>query len=137
MTQRDAADWVSALVRADVRATAAYHVADARGLVKLDAMENPFALPAALQSLLAGRVAAAALNRYPDPQATALSARIRSVFGIDPRWGILFGNGSKIHAISSSRCRSATRLSSPSCLTRAVHDAMISSCLKRRSWASA
>ena len=62
MTKRDAADWVNALVRADVRASAAYHVADARGMVKLDAMENPFALPAELHALLAGRVAAAALN---------------------------------------------------------------------------
>ena len=94
MTQRDTADWVNALVRADVRATAAYHVADARGMVKLDAMENPFALPEELKGLLAERVAAAALNRYPDPQATVLGARIRSVFGIDPRWGILLGNGS-------------------------------------------
>lgn len=94
MTRRDAADWVNTLVRADVRATAAYHVADARGMVKLDAMENPFALPAQLQSLLGERVATAALNRYPDPQARALSASIRSTFGIDPRWGILLGNGS-------------------------------------------
>lgn len=94
MRRRDAADWVNTLVRADVRATAAYHVADARGMVKLDAMENPFALPADLQSLLGERVATAALNRYPDPQATALSASIRSTFGIDPRWGILLGNGS-------------------------------------------
>ncbi|MFS2054040.1 hypothetical protein ACEN8K_34965, partial [Variovorax sp. CT11-76] len=35
-------------IRADVRAMHAYAVQDARGLVKLDAMENPFGLPPAL-----------------------------------------------------------------------------------------
>ncbi len=29
------------IIRADVRALSAYHVPDASGLVKLDAMENP------------------------------------------------------------------------------------------------
>jgi histidinol-phosphate aminotransferase len=31
--------------RADVRAMHAYHVQDAAGYIKLDAMENPFTLP--------------------------------------------------------------------------------------------
>ena len=58
---------VSALqrIRADVRAMHAYAVQDARGLVKLDAMENPFGLPPALQAELGARLGALALNRYP------------------------------------------------------------------------
>jgi histidinol-phosphate aminotransferase len=32
------------LVRPEIRALAAYHVAPAAGMVKLDAMENPYAL---------------------------------------------------------------------------------------------
>ena len=40
------------LIRSDVRALAAYPVPDASGLVKLDAMENPYTLPPALQAEL-------------------------------------------------------------------------------------
>ena len=32
------------IIRADVRALSAYHVPDASGFVKLDAMENPYTL---------------------------------------------------------------------------------------------
>ena len=42
-------------IRADVRAMHAYAVADATGLIKLDAMENPYELPAALRDELAQR----------------------------------------------------------------------------------
>lgn len=94
MSPSDAAGWVEALVRPDVRATAAYHVADARGMVKLDAMENPFPLPVELREALARRIAAAELNRYPDPRASGLTQRLRAAFGIDPRWEIMLGNGS-------------------------------------------
>ena len=53
----------------DVRA-AAYHVSKADGLIKLDAMENPFALPAALRERLARVLADVPVNRYPDGAAT-------------------------------------------------------------------
>jgi histidinol-phosphate aminotransferase len=94
LSRRDAAGWVDALVRPDVRAAAAYHVADARGMVKLDAMENPFPLPAGLRAALGERLAGAALNRYPDPRAEGLARRLRTAFGIDARWEIMLGNGS-------------------------------------------
>lgn len=94
MNERDHEHWVERLVRADVRATAAYQVADAAGLVKLDAMENPYPLPPAVHEELARRLGAAELNRYPDPQAHALTARLHRTFGIDARWRILLGNGS-------------------------------------------
>ena len=52
-------------IRADVQSMHAYAVQDARGLLKLDAMENPHGLPPALQAALGERLGALALNRYP------------------------------------------------------------------------
>lgn len=94
MNEHDRKCWVERLVRADVRAATAYQVTDAAGLVKLDAMENPFPLPPVVHEELARRLGAVELNRYPDPHACALSGRLRRTFGIDERWSILLGNGS-------------------------------------------
>jgi histidinol-phosphate aminotransferase len=82
------------LVREEVLAMAAYHVADAAGLVKLDAMENPYPLPQALQREIAELVSQAAVNRYPDPQAPQLKTRLRQVMAIPETFDILIGNGS-------------------------------------------
>ena len=87
-------DFVSKIVRDDVRAIKAYPVAPAAGMVKLDAMENPYRLPDALRDELGRAVATAAINRYPDPAAPALKARLREVFEIPADAGILLGNGS-------------------------------------------
>ena len=43
----------------------AYAVQDSAGLLKLDAMENPFTLPLPLQKALGERLGALAINRYP------------------------------------------------------------------------
>lgn len=94
MIERSVEDWVRSLVPATVRATAAYQVADASGLVKLDAMEGPFPLPRAAHEAFERRLATVELNRYPDPQARTLTERLRQVFGLDARWRILLGNGS-------------------------------------------
>ena len=53
------------LVRPEILALSAYPVADAEGMVKLDAMENPFRLPPALQDELGKRLGQVAINRYP------------------------------------------------------------------------
>jgi len=45
-----------ARIRDDVRAMQAYVVADATGYLKMDAMENPFGLPPALQAALGQRL---------------------------------------------------------------------------------
>src|SRR5690349_21521327 len=55
------------LVRPEILALDAYAVPDATGMVKLDAMENPYPLPPALRAELAQRLADVALNRYPEP----------------------------------------------------------------------
>lgn len=82
------------LIRPEILRLAAYHVADARGMVKLDAMENPHALPEAMAADLGGRLAHAAINRYPDPQAQDLKAVLRRSFSIPDQLDILLGNGS-------------------------------------------
>ena len=82
------------LIRPEVRALAAYHVQDARGLLKLDAMENPFPLPEALRTRLAARLAEAAYNRYPDADPAALKALLGRSLGVPDDAAILLGNGS-------------------------------------------
>ncbi len=82
------------LVREDVLALTAYHVGEAAGMLKLDAMENPYALPQELRREIAELVAGAALNRYPNPQAPELKARLRQSMAIPTAFDILLGNGS-------------------------------------------
>jgi histidinol-phosphate aminotransferase len=82
------------LVREEVLALTAYHVGEAAGMVKLDAMENPYALPQEMRREIADLVAGAALNRYPNPQAPELKARLRQVMAIPDAFDILVGNGS-------------------------------------------
>ena len=82
------------LVRPEVLAQKAYHVAPARGLVKLDAMENPHRLPPALARAMGERLAQVAVNRYPDPGAPALRQRLREAMGIPDSLAIMLGNGS-------------------------------------------
>jgi histidinol-phosphate aminotransferase len=82
------------LVREEILALKPYHVAPASGMIKLDAMENPYRLPEPLREEV-GRVAAAlAINRYPDPEAPELKGRLREVFSIPAAAGLLIGNGS-------------------------------------------
>ncbi|HLF38873.1 MAG TPA: histidinol-phosphate transaminase [Burkholderiales bacterium] len=81
-------------IRDEIRALTAYPVSDATGMVKLDAMENPYRLPLELRSRLAQLVEAAALNRYPDPVAGALKARLRRALAVPDGMELLLGNGS-------------------------------------------
>ena len=82
------------IIRSDVRALAAYHVQDAAGFVKLDAMENPYTLPPHLQQALGERLGKAALNRYPVPTYSALKQAICSKLGVPVGYDIVLGNGS-------------------------------------------
>jgi len=82
------------LIRPEIRALSAYHVQDATGMVKLDAMENPFAFPDALRAGLAEALAGASLNRYPSAEAGGLKAAIRHAMNIPDCLDILLGNGS-------------------------------------------
>jgi histidinol-phosphate aminotransferase len=82
------------LIRPEILRQKAYHVADATGMVKLDAMENPYSLPNELRAELAQKLRDAAINRYPDPHAVAVQQALRQAFAIDPAYDIMLGNGS-------------------------------------------
>jgi histidinol-phosphate aminotransferase len=82
------------VIRDEVRAMQAYFVAAPEGMVKLDQMENPYRLPERLRREIAEVVANAELNRYPDPSAPALQARLRKVMAIPDGYEVLLGNGS-------------------------------------------
>jgi histidinol-phosphate aminotransferase len=81
-------------VRDDVRAQHGYVVGDARGLIKLDAMENPFMLPPALMQLLGERLSKVAINRYPDSRANQLRELLAKRYRLAAHQDVLLGNGS-------------------------------------------
>lgn len=82
------------IIRDEIRSLAAYHVPDSTGMLKLDAMENPYPLPADVAAEI-GRIAStAALNRYPDPAASALKARLHEALAVPAGMELLVGNGS-------------------------------------------
>jgi histidinol-phosphate aminotransferase len=87
-------DALTTWVRPEIRALTAYPVPSASGLIKLDAMENPYALPESLREPWLAALRDQALNRYPDPQAQDLQAALRETMGIAPEMGLVLGNGS-------------------------------------------
>ena len=72
----------------------AYAVQNSTGLVKLDAMENPHRLPAALQAELGRRLGALALNRYPDGRVNDLRDALADYAQMPDGFDIMLGNGS-------------------------------------------
>jgi histidinol-phosphate aminotransferase len=103
------------VIRDDIRAISAYHIAPAAGMVKLDAMENPYPLPEALQREIGALAARAALNRYPDPTAGTLKQRLRSTMQIPAACDILLGNGSDeiIQLVVSAAARAGAVVMAP------------------------
>ena len=96
---------VERIIRADVRAQTAYAVPDARGLVKLDAMENPYVLPQDLRQELAQHLSAVALNRYPVPSYQHLKQQICGHLGVPAGFDVMLGNGSdELISILSVAC---------------------------------
>ena len=85
---------IERLIAPEIRALSAYAVADARGLIKLDAMENPYPWPAELEDAWLERLREVEINRYPDPRAAGLKTRLRQVMEIPQAAGLLLGNGS-------------------------------------------
>jgi histidinol-phosphate aminotransferase len=82
------------VLRPEVLGWSAYHVAPSAGMVKLDAMENPYRLPPELREALARALADAAINRYPDAASTEVSARLRRLLSLRDGEQLLLGNGS-------------------------------------------
>src|SRR5688500_2467174 len=83
-----------AVIRDDVRALAGYNVPDSTGMVKLDAMENPYRLPEDVRRRIGELVAGAEINRYPDASGSSLKEALRAALGVPAGKEIVLGNGS-------------------------------------------
>lgn len=85
---------IARLIRPEIRALKAYHVPPAHGLIKLDAMENPYRWPEELTRAWLETLRTVELNRYPDPSAQALRTQLRATWQLGPEVELMFGNGS-------------------------------------------
>jgi histidinol-phosphate aminotransferase len=81
-------------IRPEIRELSAYHVQPAQGVIKLDAMENPYTWPAALRDEWADLVRNTDVNRYPDPGASILTGRLAEAMGVPAGMRMVLGNGS-------------------------------------------
>ena len=81
-------------IRADVQAMHAYLVQSSEGLLKLDAMENPYGLPPDLQQALGERLGRVAINRYPGTRFNDLKAALARHARLPEGWALMLGNGS-------------------------------------------
>nr|VFJ56446.1 MAG: histidinol-phosphate aminotransferase [Candidatus Kentron sp. FW] len=81
-------------VRPEIRALSGYHVPNASGLIKLDAMENPYRWPEDLSRTWLKQLAKTPINRYPDPSPQSLGELLRETMQIPIDMEILLGNGS-------------------------------------------
>ena len=91
--QQNPATWLKH-IRQDVQSMHAYAIQDSTGMVKLDAMENPFSLPLDLQQKLGERLGALALNRYPGDRVNDLRKALANYANMPEGFDIMLGNGS-------------------------------------------
>jgi histidinol-phosphate aminotransferase len=93
----------------------AYTVQPSAGFIKLDAMENPFMLPVALQEALGKRLGQVALNRYPGARIDELRAALAQHSGLPEAFGLVLGNGSDelISLLSLACARTGAKVLSP------------------------
>ena len=87
-------DILQQVFRQDVQAMHAYAIQDCTGMVKLDAMENPYQLPPTLQAELGQRLGALAVNRYPGARIDDLRAALARHVALPSGCALLLGNGS-------------------------------------------
>jgi len=82
------------VIRQDVQSTHGYAIQPSAGLVKLDAMENPFRLPEPLQRALGARLGRVAINRYPGQCAADVAAALARFVELPAGCKLMLGNGS-------------------------------------------
>ncbi|SMM98044.1 Histidinol-phosphate aminotransferase [uncultured Candidatus Thioglobus sp.] len=87
-------NFINNWLRSDIQALNAYHVPASANMLKLDAMESPFALPNELIGQYLAYLANAELNRYPSAGAEELQQTLRELMDIPEDFGVLLGNGS-------------------------------------------
>ena len=88
------ADRIARTIRQDVKSMHAYAIQPSAGLVKLDAMENPFRLPLELQRELGERLGRVAINRYPVQSTADVVAALSRHAGLPAGCKLMLGNGS-------------------------------------------
>lgn len=81
-------------IRQDVQSMHAYAIQDSTGMVKLDAMENPYSLSLELQSELGARLGAVAINRYPGARIEDLKRELARYVDLPHGHALMLGNGS-------------------------------------------
>lgn len=89
-SKNDAQHWI----RQEIRDLSAYHVPDPSGMIKLDAMENPYVWPDELRQQWTGLLTQIDVNRYPDPAGNQLKQQLRQAMDIPADMEIMLGNGS-------------------------------------------
>lgn len=113
---------IQGLVRSEIQALNSYHVPDASGYIKLDAMENPNPWPGALQDQWHKALSDVEANRYPDPSAKELKLALRSLMALDDLaketetdLDILLGNGSDeiIQILAMAVCTASRGILAP------------------------
>jgi histidinol-phosphate aminotransferase len=104
------------LVRPEILALKAYPVASSAGMVKLDAMENPYALPENLRRGLAEALARVDVNRYPTPSPQKLRDAIARRMNVPAGLEVLLGNGSDelIQILITALARPGAKMMFPS-----------------------
>jgi histidinol-phosphate aminotransferase len=81
-------------IRQDVQSMHGYAIQPSAGMVKLDAMENPFRLPEALRRELGERLGEVAINRYPGERIDHLRAALARHVALPEGFDLILGNGS-------------------------------------------
>ncbi len=81
-------------IRQDIQSMHAYAIQDSAGMVKLDAMENPFSLSPDLQQKLGERLGAVAINRYPGARIEDLKQALARYVDLPEGCALMLGNGS-------------------------------------------
>jgi len=88
------AERIAHTIRQDVKSMHAYAIQPSAGLVKLDAMENPFRLPPELQRELGERLGRVAINRYPVQSTADVVAALSRHVELPAGCKLMLGNGS-------------------------------------------
>ncbi|WP_353570691.1 histidinol-phosphate transaminase [Candidatus Albibeggiatoa sp. nov. BB20] len=87
-------DNIAAWIRPEIQQLSSYYVVDANGLIKLDAMENPYDWDAHFTQTWLESLKNAHLNRYPDPTGQELKQQLCNTMQISDDLGVILGNGS-------------------------------------------
>jgi histidinol-phosphate aminotransferase len=102
---RTAQSVIQRFIRQDVQSMHGYAIQPSAGMVKLDAMENPFTLPEALRQELGARLGEVAINRYPGARIDDLRNALARHVGLPEGYELILGNGSdEIITLLSMAC---------------------------------